>query len=132
MDHAYSEQSFLVAIKGKMNSTGHCIGIVQNRIVDATLMDGIELSCDSLGVVLGETHFEIIWCQTYLPSSDKVCPSLSIQTSKANAHKGYYNSSVKHLHHVRKYQIMHIIQFSARFCSKIVLDNKCYDPLSSL
>ncbi len=40
MDHAYTEQPFLVAIRGKMNTMSHCIGILQNMIVDATLMDG--------------------------------------------------------------------------------------------
>ncbi len=44
MNHAYTEQPFLVAIRGKMYSTGHCIGIMQNMAVDATLMDDIELS----------------------------------------------------------------------------------------
>ncbi len=44
MDHAYTEEPFSVAISGKMNSTGHFIGIVQNMIVDTTLMDSIELS----------------------------------------------------------------------------------------
>ncbi len=62
MDHEYTEQSFLVAIRGKMNSTGNCRGIVQNMIVNATLMDGIELSQDSQDAVLGETATEIIWC----------------------------------------------------------------------
>ncbi len=62
VDYAYSEQQFLAAIRGKMNSTGHCIGIAQNMIVDETLMDGIELSCNSLDAVLGATVMEIIWC----------------------------------------------------------------------
>ncbi len=44
MGYAFTEKPFLVAIRGKMNSTAHCIGIVQNMIVDATLMDGVELS----------------------------------------------------------------------------------------
>ncbi len=52
LSHAYTEQPFLVAIKGKMNSIGHCIGIVQNMIIDATLMDGVELRCKSLDAVL--------------------------------------------------------------------------------
>ncbi len=30
IDQANTEQPFSVAIKGKMNSMGHCIGIVQN------------------------------------------------------------------------------------------------------
>ncbi len=72
MDLAYTAQPFLVAVKGKINPTGHCIGIVQNMIVDATLMDDIALSCDSLDVVLGETVTDITWCQSYYPSSDKV------------------------------------------------------------
>ncbi len=37
----YSEQPFLVAIRGKMNSTGRFIWILQNMIVDAPLMDGM-------------------------------------------------------------------------------------------
>ncbi len=64
-----------------MNSIGHFIGIMQNMIVDATLMDGNEVSCNSLDAVLGENVTEIIGCQTYYPSSDKVRPSLSIQKS---------------------------------------------------
>ncbi len=62
MDHVYLKQPFLVTIRGKMNSTGHCIGVVQNMIVDAMLMDGIELSHDGIDAVLGETVIEIIWC----------------------------------------------------------------------
>ncbi len=44
IDYAGGNQPFLVAIRGRFNTIGHCIGIVQNMIVDATLMDGIELS----------------------------------------------------------------------------------------
>ena len=62
IDHAQSEQPFLVAIWGKMNTIGHCIGVVNNMIVDATLMDGVELSQESLDAVLGETVTEILWC----------------------------------------------------------------------
>ncbi len=54
MDHAYTEQPFLVVIMGKMNSAGHCIGIVQNMIVDAMLIDGIDFSHNGLDAVLGE------------------------------------------------------------------------------
>ncbi len=32
MDQAFTEQPFLVAIRGNMNSIGHCIGVVQNMI----------------------------------------------------------------------------------------------------
>ncbi len=62
IDHAQSEQPFLVAIWGKVNTIGHCIGVVNNMIVDATLMDGVELSQESLDAVLGETATEILWC----------------------------------------------------------------------
>ncbi len=116
MDHAYTEQPFLVAIRGKMNSIGHCIGIVQNMIVDATLMDGVELSHNSLDAVLGETVTEIIWCQSYYPTSDKVRPILSIQTSTLIAHEGYNNSTMKPFHNIRKHAIPYCpIQCKIRF-----------------
>ncbi len=67
IEHAGTNQPFLVAIRGRFNIIGHCIGIVQNMIVDATLRDGIELSRDSLDAVLGEPVTEIIWCRTYYP-----------------------------------------------------------------
>ena len=105
MDHAYTEQPFLVAIRGKMNSIGHCIGIVQNMIIDATLMNGVELSCDSLDAVLGETVTEIIWCRSYYPTSDKVRPNLSIQTSTDFAQACYNNETRKHLHDVSEHPI---------------------------
>ncbi len=60
MDHAYTGQQFLVAIRSKMNLMGHCIGILQNMIVDATLMDGTKLSCICLDAVLEATITEII------------------------------------------------------------------------
>ncbi len=105
MDHAYSEKPFLAAVRGKMNSTGPYIGILQNMIVGATLMDGIEIRRNSLDAVLGETATEIMWRRTYHPSSVKVRPSLFIQTSTNNAHKGYNKSSMKSLHHNGKYLI---------------------------
>ncbi len=105
MDHAYTEQPFLVAIRGKMNSIGHCIGIVQNMIIDATLMNGVELSCDSLDAVLGETVTEIIWCRSYYPTSDKVRPSLSIQTSTDFAQARYNNVTRTPLHNVSEHPI---------------------------
>ncbi len=105
MDHAYTEQPFLVAIRGKMNSIGHCIGIVQNMIIDATLMNGVELSPDSLDAVLGETVTEIIWCRTYFPTSDKVRPNLSIQTSTDFLQERYNNSTRKPLHNVSEHLI---------------------------
>ena len=70
---------------------------MKNVIVDATLRDGIELSCDSLDAVLGEPVTEIIWCWTYYPSSDKVLPSLFIQSSTDIAHDKYVDSPVKTL-----------------------------------
>ncbi len=97
IDYAGRNQPFLVAIRGRFNTIGHCIGIVQNMIVDATLMDGIELSRDSLDAVLGEPVTEIIWCRTYYPSSDKVLPSLFIQSSTDIAHDKYVDSPVKTL-----------------------------------
>ncbi len=95
--YAGTNQPFLVAIRGRFNTIGHCIGIVQNVIVDATLRDGIELSRDSLDAVLGEPVTEIIWCWTYYPSSDKVLPSLFIQSSTDIAHDKYVDSPVKTL-----------------------------------
>ncbi len=94
IDHAQSEQPFLVAIRGKLNTIGHCIGVVNNMIVDATLMDGVELSRESLDAVLGETVTEILWCQTYYPSSDKLRPDLSILTSTNVAHDNYRDLSL--------------------------------------
>ncbi len=76
--YAGTNQPFLVAIRGRFNTIGHCIGIVQHMIVDATLRDGIELSHDCLDAVLGEPVTEIIRCWTYYPSSDKMLPSLFI------------------------------------------------------
>ncbi len=66
-------------------------------IVDATLMDGIELSHDSLDAVLGEPITEIIWCWNYCQSSSKVLPSLFIQSSTDIAHDKYMDSPVKSL-----------------------------------
>ncbi len=42
MDHALSEQPFLIAIKGQKNSIGHCVGVVNNTIIDATFKDGLK------------------------------------------------------------------------------------------
>ncbi len=92
-----TNQPFLVAIRGRFNTIGHCIGIVRNVIVDATFMDGIELSRHSLDAVLGEPVTEIIWCQTYYPASDKVLPSLFIQSSTDIAHYKYVDLPVKTL-----------------------------------
>ncbi len=66
-------------------------------IVDATLTDGIELSCESLEAVSGEPLTEIIWCWTYYPSSDKMLPRLFIQSSTDIAHDKYVDSPVKTL-----------------------------------
>ncbi len=116
MDQAYTEQPFLVAISVKMNSIGQCIGTVQNMIVNATLMDGIELSHNGLDAVLGETVTEIIWCQSYYPTSDKVKPNLSIQISTDIEHKGYNNSTMKLLHNIKKHPLScHPIQCKIRF-----------------
>ncbi len=72
IDYAGTNQPFLLAIRGRFNIIGHCIGIVQNMIVDATLRDGIELSCDSRDAVLGAPITEIIWYWAYYPSSHKM------------------------------------------------------------
>ncbi len=104
MDQAYTEQPFLVSIRDKMNSIGHCIGVVQNLIVDAKLMDGVVFSHGSLDAVLGETFTEIILCWSYYPSSEKIQPNLSIQTSSDIAHEGYNNSIKNPLHNIKKHQ----------------------------
>ena len=93
IDHVQSGQPFLVAIKGRFNPIGHCIGIVENMIVDATLSDGVELSDESLDAVLGETVTEIVWCLTYYPSSAKMRPDLSVETSTDLAHE---NTEMQH------------------------------------
>ncbi len=105
LDHGLciSEQPFSVAIWGKINTIGHCIWIVQNMIVDSTFMEGVELSCESLDVVLGETVTEIIWCQTYYPLFDKMKPGLSTQTSTMTTYERCSNSWVKTLHYISKY-----------------------------
>ncbi len=79
MDHALSEQPFLVAIKGKTNSIGHCVGVVNNTIVDSTFKDGLELSHEILDAVLGETVTEILWCKTFYPPKDKLKSDTFIQ-----------------------------------------------------
>ncbi len=70
---------------------------MQNIIVDETLMDGKELSRHSLDAVLGEPVTEIIWCQTYYLSSNKMLPSLPIQSFTDIAHDKYVDSPVKKL-----------------------------------
>ncbi len=82
MDHALSEQPFLVAIKGKTNTIGHWVGVVNNRIVDSTFKDGLELSHETLDAVLGETVTEILWCKTFYPPKDKLKSDTFIQTFK--------------------------------------------------
>ncbi len=59
IEYAGKNQPFLVAIRGRFNTIGQRIGIVQNMIVDATLTDGIESSHDSLDAGLGELVTEI-------------------------------------------------------------------------
>ena len=87
MDHALSEQPFLVAIMGKTNSIGHCVGVVNNTIVDATFKDGLELSLETLDAVLGETVTEILWCKTFYPPKDKLKSDTFIQTFEDLTHK---------------------------------------------
>ncbi len=45
------------------------------------IADAIELSRNSLDAVLEEPITEIVWCQTYYPSSENMKPSLFIQSS---------------------------------------------------
>ncbi len=97
IDYAGRNQLFLVAIRGRFNTIGHCIGVVQNMIVDAILMDNIELSHDSLDAVLGEPVTEILGCWTCYPSSDKMLSSLFIESSTDIAHDSYVDSPVKTL-----------------------------------
>ncbi len=93
MDHALSQQPFLVAIKSMTNSIGHCVGVVNNTIVDATFKDGLELNCETLDAVLGKPVIEILWCKTFYPPKDKLKSDTSIQTFKELMHEHYYNSS---------------------------------------
>ncbi len=53
---------------------------------------------------------------THHPTSDKIQPNLSIQTSKDIAHKGYNNSTIKPLHAIKKHPISyHEIQCKILF-----------------
>ncbi len=90
----------------------------QNMIVDATLMDGIELSHHSLDAVLGEPVTKIIWCWTYYPSPDKMLPSLFILSSTDIACDKYVVSQVKTLSSHRK---LPSCQFSIQ--CKILIEN---------
>ncbi len=103
------------------NTICHCISIVQNMIVDATLMDDIELSHDNLDAVLGEPKTELIGCWTYYLSSNKTMLSLFIQSSADIAH----NKNVWKCYQVIDIFKVAIIQFNAKFFSKIVRDIKC-------
>ncbi len=89
------------------NTICHCISIVQNMIVDATLMDDIELSHDNLDAVLGEPKTELIGCWTYYLSSNKTMLSLFIQSSADIAHNKNVDSPVKMLSSHRYFQSCH-------------------------
>ncbi len=68
--------------------------------------------------MIGETVTEIIWCQSYYPASDKVRPSLSIQTYTDTAHEMYNNLTMKPLYNISKHPIpYHPIQ------GKILFEN---------
>ncbi len=73
MDHANIKQPFLVAIRGKLNTIGHFVGIVQNMIGDAILMDGVMSKCENLDELLGETVTKLLW-----HAYDNIKPYLSI------------------------------------------------------
>ncbi len=107
------KQPLLLATWSKMNTIGHCIGIVQNMITNATLMEGVELTVESWVMIAwcsaGRDCSENTWCWTYHPSSVKVKPDLSIQTSTDSAHNSYTNLSVKMIHHVGNYPSGHYL-----------------------
>ncbi len=95
LDHAQSDKPFLVGITSKSKTIGHCIGVVQNMIVDAILINGVELSCESLHAVLGETVKQILLCQTYYPSSHNLRSDKSILSSIDIAHYKSKNTPLK-------------------------------------
>ncbi len=41
MNQGQNEQLLLVAVKGRLKTIGHCIGVVRSMIVDAFLIDGV-------------------------------------------------------------------------------------------
>ncbi len=97
-----SNQPFLVTIKGKKNSIGRCVGVVNNTIVDATFKDGLELSHESIDAVLGEPVTEILWCKIFYPPSDKIKPNTSIQSFEDLMQEQSYDLSkcaVKNTHY---------------------------------
>ncbi len=53
LDQVDTDQPLLVTISGQLNAIGRCVGIVQNMVVDGTLMDGVDLSHKNLDVLLG-------------------------------------------------------------------------------
>ncbi len=70
-------------------------------IVDATLIDDVELSHDSLDAVLGEAVTDMIMCRMYYQFHDVVKPGLSIQTSM-KLNMSSRKSLMKTLHYVSK------------------------------
>ncbi len=89
----YKKHQFLVAIKGKKNSIGHCVGVMNSTILDATFKDGLELSHESIDAVLGEPVTEKLWCKTFYPPNIKLKTDTSIQGFEDFLYEQSYESS---------------------------------------
>ncbi len=69
LSHSETKQPFLVAIRGIQGKCGHCIGVYDGKIFDATKDSSINLSAETLEEALGEKVNSIVWCKNFYPYS---------------------------------------------------------------
>ena len=61
-------QPVLIAIRGMKNIEGHCICVMNGKIVDGIFTTSLQLTLENLNFVLGETVTEIAFCYIFYPN----------------------------------------------------------------
>ncbi len=69
LSHSETKQPFLVAIRGIQGKCGHCIGVCDGKIFNATGDSSLNLSAKILEEALGEKVNSIVWCKNFYPYS---------------------------------------------------------------
>ena len=73
-------QPILIGISGNTNKIGHCICIMNNRIVDALYERSYPFTDKNLEFALGNKPIQIDFCKTFYPNEKSVLPNVGVMS----------------------------------------------------
>ena len=79
MEQGKHIQPVLIAIRGMKNVEGHCICVMNGKIVDGIFTTYLQLTLENLDFLLGENVTEIAFCYIFYPNRNFMIEGIEIE-----------------------------------------------------